>query len=294
MKFVHEPFPGGTLYVVATPLGNLDDISPRARAVLSCVDRIVAEDTRVARRLQQALDLPAIPVSSSFEGNEAKKAGLFSELLSEGKSLALITDAGTPCISDPGSRLVAAAHHIGARVIPVPGPSAMTAALSVSGFDASRFHFFGFLPAKSRERKKMILEISSLGETVVLYESPHRIRETLSDLAEVLGTQRRCVICREISKKFETISHGSLGALRDNSSESEIRGEFTLVLEPVPPPPSTMKFPSIEREIARLRSLDLPVRTVAAILAPWTGKTKSEVYEIILDFEKKHMELQGE
>ncbi|PKN45387.1 MAG: 16S rRNA (cytidine(1402)-2'-O)-methyltransferase [Deltaproteobacteria bacterium HGW-Deltaproteobacteria-17] len=289
MKFVHEPHPEGVLYVVATPLGNLDDLSPRARAVLGCVDLIAAEDTRVARHLLQALGLPKVPVISSFEGNEARRAEEISRRLSEGASVALVTDAGTPCISDPGDRTVAAAREAGAHIIPVPGPSAVTCALSVSGFPGSRFHFEGFLPAKGSDRNKRLAEISTLDGTVVLYESPHRIRETLHDLARILGNDRECVLCREITKKFETITRGTLGDLDANSSESEIRGEFTLVLAPGRRTGEKPEFPALENEIIRLRSLDLPVKTVATILAPYAGMTKSEVYEIILKIEKEHL-----
>jgi len=288
MKFVHEPHPEGVLYVVATPLGNLDDLSPRARAVLECVDLIAAEDTRVARHLLQALGLPKVPVISSFEGNEARRAEEISRRLSEGAAVALVTDAGTPCISDPGDRTVAAARTAGAHIIPIPGPSAVTCALSVSGFPGSRFHFEGFLPVKGRDRNKRLAEISTLDVTVVLYESPHRIRETLHDLALILGNDRECVLCREITKKFETITRGTLGDLDANSSESEIRGEFTLVLGPGHRTGEKPEFPALENEIMRLRSLDLPVKTVATILAPYAGMSKSEVYEIILKFEKEH------
>ncbi|MBU1242774.1 16S rRNA (cytidine(1402)-2'-O)-methyltransferase [Myxococcota bacterium] len=288
MKFVHEPHPEGVLYVVATPLGNLDDLSPRARAVLECVDLIAAEDTRVARHLLQALGLPKVPVISSFEGNEARRAEEIARRLSEGAAVALVTDAGTPCISDPGDRTVAAAREAGAHVIPIPGPSAVTCALSVSGFPGSRFHFEGFLPVKGRDRNKRLTEISTLDVTVVLYESPHRIRETLHDLALILGNDRECVLCREITKKFETITRGTLGDLDANSSESEIRGEFTLVLGPGRRTGEKPEFPALENEITRLRSLDLPVKTVATILAPYAGMSKSEVYEIILKFEKEH------
>jgi len=289
MKFVHEPHPEGVLYVVATPLGNLDDLSPRARAVLECVDLIAAEDTRVARHLLQALGLPKVPVISSFEGNEARRAEEIARRLSEGAAVALVTDAGTPCISDPGDRTVAAAREAGAHVIPIPGPSAVTCALSVSGFPGSRFHFEGFLPVKGRDRNKRLTEISTLDVTVVLYESPHRIRETLHDLATILGNDRECVLCREITKKFETITRGTLGDLDANSSESEIRGEFTLVLGPGRRTGEKPEFPALENEISRLRSLDLPVKTVATILAPYAGMSKSEVYEIILKFEKEHL-----
>ncbi len=288
MKFVHEPHPQGVLYVVATPLGNLDDLSPRARAVLECVDLIAAEDTRVARHLLQALGLPKVPVISSFEGNEASRAEEIARRLSEGAAVALVTDAGTPCISDPGDRAVAAAREAGAHVIPVPGPCAVVTALSVSGFPGSRFHFEGFLPVKGRDRSKRLTEISTMDVTIVLYESPHRIRETLHDLAQILGTDRECVLCREITKKFETIVAGTLGDLDANSSESEIRGEFTLVIAPGAPAVEKPVFPALENEIFRLRSMDLPVKTVASILAPYAGMSKSEVYEIILKIEKEH------
>ncbi len=294
MKFVHEPDPRGVLYVVATPLGNLDDLSPRARAVLGCVELIAAEDTRVARHLLQALGLPQVPTISSFEGNEARRAEELVSRLSAGAAVALLTDAGTPCVSDPGDRTVAAARAAGARIIPIPGPSAVAAALSISGFPASRFHFEGFLPARGKERTIRLTEISTMSVTVVLYESPHRIRETLHDLAEACGGSRECVLCRELTKKFETIRCAPLGDLDRDSSESEIRGEFTLVLAPAPRQAEKPQFPALEKEISRLRELGLPVKTVAAVLAPYAGISRSEVYDIILKFEKDQGKLQGE
>lgn len=284
----------GTLYVVATPLGNLQDASLRMRKVLAEVDLIVAEDTRVSRNLLQALGLPHIPMISSFEGNEAQRAEEIACRLQQGISVALVTDAGTPCISDPGDRAVAAARDIGAHIVPVPGPCAVSAALSVSGFPASRFYFEGFLPAKGKERSQRLEEISKITETLVLYESPHRLAQTLHDLAVTLGNERKCVLCRELTKHFETILSGTLGEMDRNSSEIEIRGEITLVIEAAKKQKKIIDILLLEKEILRLRKMDLAVRMVAEILSPWVGISKSQLYEIIIKFEKENEKFQGE
>ncbi len=284
----------GILYVVATPLGNLQDASPRMRETLSGVDLIVAEDTRVSGRLLQALGLPKTPMLSSFDGNEARRAAEIARRLEQGESIALVTDAGTPCISDPGDRAVAAARAVGARIVPIPGPCALAAAISVSGFPASRFHFEGFLPAKGKERSLRLEELSKITEMLVLYESPHRLIQTLRDLAVTLGNERKCVLCRELTKHFETILAGTLGELDQNSSEIEIRGEITLVIEPAPPRSETIDISRVEKEISRLRSMGIPVRSITEILAPWLGLSKTQLYEIILKFEKEKEKLQGE
>jgi len=231
---------------------------------------------------------------SSFEGNEARRSEEIARRLEQGATVALVTDAGTPCISDPGDRAVAAARSVGARIVPVPGPCAVAAALSVSGFPASRFHFEGFLPAKGKARSQRLQEISKITETLVLYESPHRLRQTLSDLALTLGNERKCVLCREWTKRFETILDGTLGEMDRNSSKIEIRGEITLVIEPAPKQRETLDIHLMEKEISRLRAMNLSVRTVAEVLSPWVGVSKSQLYEIILKFEKEKEKLQGE
>lgn len=222
----------GTLYVVATPLGNLEDITLRALRVLKEADLIAAEDTRRTRTLLVRYGI-ATPTTSYFEHNRARKAPYLLRLLREGKTVALVTDAGTPGISDPGADLVRAAREAGIPVVPIPGPSAVTAALSVAGLPADRFVFEGFLPVKAGRRLARLRELRALGRTVVIYEGPHRVPETLAAIREVFGPVE-VVLARELTKQFEEIRRGPPEALLAAFGERPIRGEVTLILPPVP------------------------------------------------------------
>lgn len=222
----------GTLYVVATPLGNLEDITLRALRVLKEADLIAAEDTRRTRTLLARYGI-ATSTTSYFEHNRARKGPYLLRLLEEGKAVALVTDAGTPGISDPGSHLVRAAREAGVPVVPVPGPSAVTAALSVAGLPADRFVFEGFLPAKAGRRRARLRELRALGRTVVLYEGPHRVPETLAAIEEVFGPVE-LVLARELTKQFEEIRLGTPAALAAAFQGRAIRGEVTLIIPAVP------------------------------------------------------------
>lgn len=221
----------GTLYVVATPLGNLEDITLRALRVLKEADLIAAEDTRRTRTLLARYGI-ATPTTSYFEHNRARKGPYLLRLLEEGKAVALVTDAGTPGISDPGSHLVRAAREAGVPVVPVPGPSAVTAALSVAGLPADRFVFEGFLPAKAGRRRARLRELRALGRTVVLYEGPHRVPETLAAIEEVFGPVE-VVLARELTKQFEELRQGTPAALAAAFQGRAIRGEVTLIIPAV-------------------------------------------------------------
>ena len=222
----------GVLYVVATPIGNLADASPRALETLRSVQLVACEDTRTTAKLLARHGITTRTVAL-HEHNERRAASGLIDALREGKSVALVSDAGTPALSDPGAWLVQEAHRAGIRVSPLPGPSAAAAAISAAGFSAPRFLFAGFLPATRSARRKALRALD-VPWPVVIYEAPHRIAETLADLAERFGAARELVICRELTKKFEEVARLPLGEatawLEQRAERSQ--GEFVLVLEP--------------------------------------------------------------
>jgi 16S rRNA (cytidine1402-2'-O)-methyltransferase len=218
----------GTLYVVATPIGNLEDLGPRALRTLREVDLIACEDTRRTRTLLARFGV-ATPVTSYFEHNKLQKGRQLLRLLAEGKAIALVTDAGTPSVSDPGFLLVKEARAAGARVVPVPGPSAVVAALSAAGIPADRFVFEGFLPTKPGRRLNRLKALRDLDMTVVLYESPHRLLRTLEAIGQVFG-DAEVVVARELTKQFEEIVAANAAELLLHFKERGVRGEFTLVI----------------------------------------------------------------
>ena len=219
----------GTLHIVATPIGNLEDITYRAVRILGEVDIIACEDTRQTRKLLERYGISK-PLVSYHEHNEAARSEeLLGDLLA-GKSIALVSDAGTPLIADPGYRLVERAREQGVAVSPIPGPSALLAALSASGLPTDSFHFSGFLPYKKGRRRRLLEQLKSLASTLVFYETPHRILETLEDVAEVLGP-RQVVLAREITKLHEEFLRGTAAELRDAlRTRPSIKGEFTLMI----------------------------------------------------------------
>ncbi len=216
----------GTLYLVATPIGNLEDITLRALRVLREADLIACEDTRQTRKLLDHYGIPK-PVVSYHEHNEAERTPELIHKLEEGSAVALVSDAGTPLISDPGYRLVTAAAANGIRVEPLPGPSAALAALSASGLPTNEFHFAGFLPTRSAQRKKALLRLKDEPATLVFYEAPHRILDTLADIEEVLGA-RQVVLAREMTKVHEEFLRGTPGELR--KARITLKGEFTVLV----------------------------------------------------------------
>jgi 16S rRNA (cytidine1402-2'-O)-methyltransferase len=218
----------GTLYVVATPIGNLEDVTLRALRVLKEVGLIACEDTRRTRTLLSHFGIH-VPVTSYFEHNKLTKGPAILRALSEGKSVALVTDAGTPGISDPGFLLVQAAREAGVPVVPVPGPSAVIAALSAAGVPADRFVFEGFLPVKPGRRLHRLEALRDLEMTVVCYESPHRILASLEAVAQVFG-DREIVAAREMTKQFEEIVRGTARQLAERFAAGRVRGEFTLII----------------------------------------------------------------
>ena len=221
----------GTLYVVATPIGNLADMTPRANQVLAAVDAICAEDTRHTRQLLSAFGLEK-PLVALHEHNEGEMAARLVERLRAGQALALVSDAGTPLVSDPGYRLVREVRAAGLKVSPVPGACAAIAALPVAGIASDRFCFEGFLPAKAAARRERLHALVRETRTLVFYESAHRVEESLADLAAIFGADREAVLARELTKLFETVLGDTLGAIaqRVQGDENQRKGEFVLIV----------------------------------------------------------------
>lgn len=270
----------GVLYVVATPIGNLDDWSPRAVATLKAVAVVAAEDTRHSGRLLQhfGIGTPLVAVHDHNEG--ARVEGLVARLAA-GEDIALISDAGTPLVSDPGYRLVAAVQAAGLRVVPVPGACAAIAALSAAGLPSDRFIFEGFLPAKTAARRERLRALATEPRTLIFYEAPHRIAECLDDLVAEIGPARRVALAREITKAFETIRQLPLAQMRDwvAADANQQRGEIVLVLEGAP---EVAAADTDWREADRLLGIlmaELPPRQAAALVAQITGLKKNALYE---------------
>jgi len=220
---------GGVLYLCATPIGNLEDITLRVLKVLREVDLVAAEDTRHTRKLFSHYGIHTA-LTSYHEHNRQAKGGYILEQLAGGKSVALVSDAGTPGISDPGEELVMAALEKGIQVTPLPGPSALLAALTVSGLSLSRFVFEGFLPTQNKERRQRLAKLACEPRTIVLYESPHRLSKTLGDLVDTLGDRQACA-ARELTKLHEDVRRGTLVQLQELFDSRSPRGEFVLVIE---------------------------------------------------------------
>lgn len=220
----------GKLSVVGTPIGNLSDFSPRGIETLENADYIAAEDTRVTLRLLTHFGIKK-PLLSYYKPHEAEKSARILELLAEGKNVALVSDAGMPCISDPGVLLVQRCGEMGIETEVIPGCNAAIAAVAVSGIDTARFAFEGFLPVNKRERSERLSEIAGLPHTLVFYEAPHKIKQTLSDIESALGGERSAALCRELTKLHEEIIRGQLSELARYYDELEPRGEYVIVVE---------------------------------------------------------------
>ena len=218
----------GTLYIVSTPIGNLEDITLRALRILKEVDLIAAEDTRHTLLLLRHFGIHT-PLTSYFEGNEMKKREFILSKLNQGDRIALVSDAGTPGISDPGYRLIRLAIENEIPVIPIPGPSAVITAISVSGLPTDAFLFKGFLPNKSKRRRDLLKQLEEVKETLIFYESPHRLPETMRDIFEVLG-DREIVLTRELTKMYEEVLRGKVSEIQSALGEKKIKGEITLVI----------------------------------------------------------------
>ena len=275
-----QQVPGaGSLYVVATPIGNLADLSARAIDVLGAVDRIVAEDTRHSRKLLQHYALQT-PMTALHEHNERELAPQLVQQLVEGRSLAIISDAGTPLISDPGFNLVRLAREAGVPVVPVPGPSALICALSASGLPTDRFVFEGFLPARGTARKHRLEQLCRESRTLIFYESSHRIVESLQDMQALFGDRRQAVVARELTKQFETIHGDTLAALVQwmTADPNQRKGEFVVLVQGLAQVES--QDVTLEAEQLLLVLLEeLPIKKAAKLAARFTGLNKRTLYD---------------
>jgi 16S rRNA (cytidine1402-2'-O)-methyltransferase len=218
----------GSLYIVSTPIGNREDITLRALRILKEVDLIAAEDTRHTNLLLRHFGIQT-PLTSYFEGNELKKKEFILSKLRQGHRVALVSDAGTPGISDPGFRLIQSAIENQIPIIPIPGPSAVIAALSVSGLPTDAFLFKGFLPHKSKKKRDLLMQLEDVRETLIFYESPHRLSETLNDIFDILG-DREMVLTRELTKVYEEVLRGKVSDIQSQIGERKLKGEITLVI----------------------------------------------------------------
>jgi 16S rRNA (cytidine1402-2'-O)-methyltransferase len=270
----------GVLYVVATPIGNLQDLSPRAALVLSEVDLILAEDTRKTSRLLQHIGT-ATPMRSHHEHNERELCAGLIEDIGAGATLAIVSDAGTPLICDPGFHLVQAAHDAGIRVVPIAGPSALTAVLSAAGFNAQRFTFNGYLPPRSAARVRALQAQVKDESTNVFLEAPHRIVASLADMRQVFGPQRRVCVARELSKRYETIRVAPLVDLENwvLEDENRQRGEFIVAVAPAPASEKAEQPPD---ELIAILVKYLSASNAAAAAAEITGQRKNALYRLAL------------
>ncbi len=275
----------GQLFVVATPIGHLEDLSQRAKDVLSRVDLIAAEDTRRTRKLLARLGLKATLVSY-HEHNQVRVGRRLIKALSAGQDVALVTDAGTPGLSDPGPGLVASAAEAGVKIIPVPGPSALAAALSVSGFPADRFTFVGFLPNKTAARRRLLSGLADRAEPLVFYEAPHRLAASLEDLSAVLGP-RPAVLCRELTKIHEEIRRSDLGQLAAWASQSQVKGEVTLVVSGAAKHRSDVSAVAVAQAWFELRGQGWSPSRTAKELAGRFNLPRAEIYRLGLDCENQ-------
>ena len=270
----------GTLFVVATPIGNLEDLTPRARQTLTAVDLVAAEDTRHTGRL--LITIGAKPsLMALHDHNEEQAIHGLIETLKDGKDVALVSDAGTPLVSDPGFRLLRAAHEHAITVVPIPGASAVTAALSVAGLPTDRFCFEGFAPSKRAARRQWLQALAAEERTIVMYESVHRIKDCLADLVDIFGADRRAFIGRELTKMYEQCVQESLGTLKQLVDDGDIvgKGEFAIVVSGAEPSVETsLDVDSLLIELAA----HLAAKDAARVAANLSGQKKNDLYQRLL------------
>ncbi len=275
----------GSLYVVATPLGNARDLTLRAIDVLRSADLVAAEDTRVTAPLLARNGIAA-RLTSLHAHNEARRSADIVAALCAGRSVALVSDAGTPAISDPGARVVRAVREAGFPVVPIPGPSALTAALCAAGLVAERFVFLGFLPAQAKARHALLASVAVLPMALVVYEAPHRVRDTVAELADILPPERTLIVAREITKMFETIACVPLGAAAAwlDADANRVRGEFVLVVDQASNPRAAGGGDAAE--VTRMLTLlvaEISPSHAARVVAKWFGIPRNAVYREALE-----------
>ncbi len=270
----------GVLYIVATPIGNLGDFSVRAQEVLSSVDVIAAEDTRHTGRLLNHFSIHK-PLVACHDHNERGRSEQIVQRLQGGESVALVSDAGTPLISDPGYHLVNAVRDAGYKVVPVPGACAMVAALSVSGLPSDRFFFEGFLPAKGAGRRKRMTELADFVHTWIVYESPHRIMDMLEDMEQALGGERQLVLARELTKTFETVLSGSVAELIQvlGDDDNQRRGEFVVLVHGAEKPGPGDEISEEALKTLAILVEELPMKQASQIAAKLTGVKSKILYK---------------
>lgn len=272
----------GTLYLVPTPIGNLGDISSRAADTLATVDFIAAEDTRVTVKLLNHLGLKK-PMVSYYRHNTPESGQAVLARLLSGECCALVTDAGTPAVSDPGEELVHLCAQHGVDVVPIPGPCALITALAASGLPTGRFTFEGFLPMNKKSRAAQLAGLKTETRTMLFYEAPHKLNATLRDMVEAFGPHRRISLCRELTKLHEEIRRTTLGAAAEWYAVTPPRGEFVLVLEGAPPPAETV--PDITEALTRVRALrtqGASLKNACRQVAAGGGFSRNQLYELAL------------
>lgn len=279
--------PLGSLYVVATPIGNLDDISARALSILRSVALIAAEDTRHSARLMQHFGIPT-PLAACHEHNERDQGGRFLARLLAGDDVALISDAGTPLISDPGYHLVRQARAAGVAVVPVPGACALIAALSAAGLPSDRFIFEGFLPAKAAGRRARLEQVKEEPRTLIFYEAPHRILECLQDMQAVFGDERPALLARELTKTFETLKGMPLAELTAwvAADSNQQRGECVVLVAGWQAPEGEAAVSAEAMRVLDLLLAEMPLKRASALAAEITGVRKNLLYQAALERQK--------
>ncbi|MEH1898090.1 MAG: 16S rRNA (cytidine(1402)-2'-O)-methyltransferase [Nostoc sp.] len=275
-----DPKPG-TLYVVGTPIGNLEDITFRAVRILQTVDIIAAEDTRHTGKLLQHFQVKT-PQVSYHEHNRTSRIPELLEHLVNNKAIALVSDAGMPGISDPGYELVKACIEAGISVVPIPGASAAITALSASGLPTNRFVFEGFLPAKTQQRQEHLESLQTESRTLIFYESPHRLRDTLQDLAEVWGSDRQIVLGRELTKLYEEFWRGTIAEAIAHYSQREPQGEYTLVVAGIPASQPQLTENELKAELKQLISQGISRSQASRQLAKFTSLPRRQLYQLAL------------
>lgn len=272
----------GQLYIVATPIGNQADFSPRAISVLQKVDKIAAEDTRHSSQLLRKFNISTHCIAL-HEHNERQCTAALLDEIQQGKSIALISDAGTPLVSDPGYFLVRSAHQQQINVVPIPGPSAVIAALSASGLPTSSFCFEGFVPSKPTQRQRFYEGLKKQSRTLIFYEAPHRIAASLSDLARIFGAERTGVIARELTKTFETVKYDELGRLRDwvRADSNQQKGEIVIVVEGFKARESEQLAEETDA-LLRILLAELPLKQAVRLAAEISGEKRKKLYQYAL------------
>ncbi len=278
----------GILYIVATPIGNLEDITLRALRILKEVSLIAAEDTRRTRKLLNAYEI-STPLISLHEHNEKEKSSVIIAKIKSGMSVAYVTDAGTPCISDPGYHLVKLAQTENISVIPVPGVSAIITALSASGFPADSFVFCGFLPAKENKRRIYLEELKEEIRTIVFYESPARYPAAIQDMYDVLG-DREIVIARELTKIFEEIRYGKISSFLNGNAQGKTKGEFTIIIQGKEKEPAVFAPEEIAEKLLQLwKNKKISVRDAVHEIVQQTGLSRKKVYDLAVKLRSQNI-----